>query len=460
MMKKLFFVIGLWMLSFGVSAQEISGDWYGVLEFPGARLRLVFHITHENGQYQASLDSPDQGTKGIPASMVRYVAPELEIQFAALHAEYKGIYDNGKLKGTFTQMNHPIALNLDRQEITVKRPQEPQPPYPYHREEVAFENRKAGISLAGTLTLPQKEGNFPAVVLISGSGPQNRDEELMGHKPFLVLADYLTRQGIAVLRFDDRGVGQSGGVYAQATTLDFATDVEAAVDYLKTRKEIQQTSIGLVGHSEGGIIAPVVASRDQEIAYIVLLAGVGVPGKDLLLQQSADLLRAGNASPEEIQRTVALNRKTYDLLMTSPDHLASQVLDSLWQSELPFLLKEKQLSQEQKEQFIQQQIRSLLSPWFKGFLTFVPEKYLARVKCPVLALNGKKDVQVNARQNLTAIYEILQKNGNNAVDTLYLPDLNHLFQKCHTGVPAEYAFIQETFSPEALKLIADWIHKQ
>lgn len=454
----LFFILFVW-LSFSGMAQEVTGDWFGLLEFPGAKLRLVLHVSGHDGQYKAILDSPDQGVKGIPADVFRYDSSGLVVHFTSISAEYKGKYADGQLKGVFTQLNHPVALSFSREEVKRQRPQEPIAPYPYYSENVVFKNPEAGISLAGTLTLPQKEGKFPAVVLITGSGPQNRDEELMEHKPFLVLADYLTRQGIAVLRFDDRGVGESEGVFAGATTLDFAGDVTAAVNYLRSRKEICKSAIGLAGHSEGGMIAPVVASADRDIAFIVLMAGVGISGKELLLQQSVDLLEAGNAPAGYIKKMAQLNREAYGILMNYPQDQARPLLDSLLQAELPFLANGAVLTPEQKKQFVQQRLMTMMSPWFREFLAFQPEKYLRDVKCAVLALNGKKDLQVNARQNLEAICQILHENKNTKVDTLYLPDLNHLFQNCNKGLPAEYAFIEETISPEVLKIIAEWIVK-
>lgn len=260
-----------------VSAQEISGKWYGMLKLPGTELTIVVNISKtEAGAYTATMDSPDQGAFGIPVNSVTFENKQLELKIDALQAAYKAELVDMVLKGTFTQMGQDLNLNLSQEEIKkpkALRPQEPQKPYPYHDEEVTFTNSKAGIKLAGTLTLPNKSGKFPAVVLISGSGPQNRDEEVFGHKPFLVLADYLTRNGIAVLRFDDRGVNLSEGDHSTATSADFATDVESAVAYLKTRSEIDHKKIGLMGHSEGGLIAPMVAAKDKSIAFIVLLAG-------------------------------------------------------------------------------------------------------------------------------------------------------------------------------------------
>lgn len=456
-MKNLLLFVVFFMLTGGLLAQDITGTWNGVLEFSGVRLRLVLHISGENGLYQATLDSPDQGAKGIPATQVKYADRALEIEITSLRASYKGTFENDRIVGTFTQNNLPVPLNLGRGEVKLIRPQEPQPPFPYLTEEVVFENPDAGIRLAGTLTLPEKEGLFPAVVLISGSGPQNRDEEIAGHKPFWVLADYLTRRGIAVLRVDDRGVGASGGSLFGCTTSDFVTDVMAAVQYLKHRKEINPLGIGLIGHSEGGCIAPMVAAADPEIAFVVSLAGMGVQGQKLLLRQAADILRAMGSSESEITKKTALNGEAFRIVSQYPDSLAGRLIDSLFTQNISLLTDGKSTSPQQQKQLKQLMINQVMQPWMRYFIAFDPVPYWEKVKCPVLALNGEKDLQVEARENLEAIRRALEKGGNKQVKIVYLPGLNHLFQTSPKGLPSEYAFIQETFSPEALKMIADWV---
>ena len=291
------FIIGLLLISSAiVFGQDITGDWNGSLKVQSMQLRLVFHVTKTDAGYSATMDSPDQGAKGIPMSKATFENSILTIEMAAAQIEYTGKLDSTDMVvGTFKQAGQTFPLNLSRKSIekeVVKRPQEPTKPYPYYSEEINFENTKDKITLAGTLNLPKKEGKFPVVVLITGSGPQNRDEELMGHKPFLVLSDYLTRNGIGVLRFDDRGTFASKGNFAKATTNDFATDVESAVNYLKKRKEIDPKHIGLIGHSEGGIIAPMVAVKSKDVSFIVLMAGTAIPGSELLLLQQEAIGRA------------------------------------------------------------------------------------------------------------------------------------------------------------------------
>jgi len=330
----------------------------------------------------------------------------------------------------------------------LKRPQNPARPYPYRDQEVTFENRVQSVTLAATLTIPQGDGPFPAVLLITGSGPQDRDETLLGHKPFLVLADYLTRHGIAVLRADDRGTGKSTGVFGNATTADFATDVEAGFSYLKTRTEVDPHKIGLVGHSEGGVIAPMVAARNKDVAYIVMMAGTGVSGDQVLVAQGEAIELANGKDPAEAAKDAAKKKEMIALVETEkdPDNLEKE-------------LKEK-MTGDIPEPQIGTAIQQLTSPWFRYFMTYDPAIALRKVTCPVLAINGSLDKQVLPKQNLPAIRQALQESGNKHVEIDELPGLNHLFQTAKTGSTAEYAQIEETMSPVALEKISTWILKQ
>jgi hypothetical protein len=355
-------------------------------------------------------------------------------------------------------------MNLSRNAIekeVVKRPQEPLKPYIYYSEEVTFQNKSANISLAGTLTLPSKDGNFPVVILISGSGPQNRDEELMGHKPFLVISDYLTKNGIAVLRYDDRGVGQSTGDFKTATSADFATDVQSAVAYLKTRKEINKKKIGLVGHSEGGIIAPMVAAKSKDVSFIVLLAGTGIPGDQLLLLQQELISKASGVSDSDIKKSIEMNTKIFEIVVKSNDtkklkldvtNLINDTLKNDKNAKIP--------EGEMQVDYIKNQVDQMTSPWMQYFIKYNPAIVLEQVKCPVLAINGEKDLQVPPKENLMAIKNALLKGGNKNVKTKEFPNLNHLFQESKSGSPDEYATIEQTFSPVALEEVMNWIKIQ
>lgn len=439
-------------------AQNITGTWYGRLtQFD---LRLVFHISEKDGSYRTVFDSPDQSSTNIPTGSTTFDGTLLTIEIPKLNAQYRGDYAGEEIKGTFTQNGASFPLVLSRRETIRKRPQEPKPPFPYYSEDLTFENPKAGITLAGTLTLPQKEGKFPAVVLITGSGAQDRNEEIVGHKPFWVIADYLTRRGIAVLRFDDRGTAQSGGQFRGATSEDFATDVQAAVNYLRTRKEIRSHHIGLIGHSEGGLIASLVAANDPGIAFVVSLAGVGVKGSELLVAQSVSTNRIMGASEEEIKIVETTQREAAYIVTHYPHEKIGNKLDSLYTRFFDITPSTRSLAPEERKQFVHQAVNAVMNPAMLYLISHDPEPVLAKVKCPVLALNGEKDIQVSARENLEAIRDALQKGGNRQVKTVSFPGLNHLFQECKTGAMSEYAEIEQTFSPEVLKVMDDWIKEQ
>jgi hypothetical protein len=321
--------------------------------------------------------------------------------------------------------------------------------------------------LAGTLTLPSKESVFPAVILISGSGPQNRNEEIMGHKPFLVIADYLTRNGFAVLRFDDRGVDQSKGDFKSATSADFADDVEAAIAFLKKRKEISPKKIGLIGHSEGGYIAPMVAAKNKDVAYIISLAGPGIPCSDLLVLQAAALSKASGMKQLEIDKNKKINNGAYDIVKKATDgdklrnDLTTYFNKNIDDSVAAHAdVKKEPLNHTEKDQFIQSEVDQLTSPWMQYFLKYNPAKALEKVHCPFLAMNGEKDLQVPPKENIEAIKVALAKAGNKNVTTKILPKLNHLFQECSKGLPEEYSIIEQTFSPNALSEMLNWLKVQ
>ena len=339
-----------------------------------------------------------------------------------------------------------------------RRPQNPVKPYPYNEEEIVFPNESANISLAGTLTFPKSNGKYPAVVLITGSGKQDRDETVYNHKPFLVIADYLTRNGIAVLRFDDRGGGKSTGDHSIATTEDFATDAAAAVQYLKSRNEIDSKKIGLIGHSEGGIIAPMTAVNSSDVAFLVLLAGPAVPGKEILWRQTELILRSNGMGEEEITKNVNQAKKAHEIITNSPDSItAYNKLKEMFDQEFAALSDEEKQKPEYSADNFKAQTKVLLSPWFRFFLKYDPQPILENISVPVLALNGEKDLQVDPEQNLPVIENSLKNGGNKNFKTIKLPGLNHLFQTTKTGALSEYGQNEETFSPDALKIIGDWI---
>ncbi len=461
-MKKIILSIALLFAVFTVSSQDITGDWNGVLKVQGMSLRLVFHITPNENGYKATMDSPDQGANGIPMTAVTFKDNILTLELSSASLKYTSeSISTDSITGTFSQMGQKLPLNLYRKvvaQVKPKRPQEPALPYPYNSEEVTFYNEKGKIKLAGTLTLPKGEGKFPAVILISGSGPQNRDEEIMGHKPFLVIADYLTRNGIAVLRYDDRGTNKSEGDFQKATTPDLATDAMSAVKYLRTRKEINVEKIGLAGHSEGGIIAPIVAAEDKNLKFIVLLAGSGIPGSEILLLQQELIGRANGMKEDDLKKTAEMNSTIYKMIdkIKNTDTLKIKIKDYL-------MIKSKDNNDMKVPEgsnlsdLIDMQINQITSPWMLYFIRYNPAPMLAKVKCPVLAVIGSKDLQVPSQANLTAIENALIKGGNKNITVKELPGLNHLFQESKTGSPNEYAEIEQTISPLLLETVMKWI---
>lgn len=453
-MKKIVFFLIAIFASFNMFGQEVTGQWNGVLKVPGAQLRVVFNVNKSENGISSTMDSPDQGAKGIPVTTTSFENSILKLQIPAASISYEGTLNKeNMIVGNFTQGGQSFAMNMSRGIIEKKvviRPQEPQAPYSYYTEEVTFKNKTDKNILAGTLSLPQKEGHFPAVILISGSGPQNRDEELLGHKPFLVLADYLTKKGIAVLRFDDRGVAKSTGDFKTATTMDFAKDVRAGVDYLSSRKEIFKNKIGLIGHSEGGVIAPIVAGNSKDINFIVLLAGTGIHGDKLMLLQKEKIERQMGVSENEIQKGQEIFKGAYDMI------LASSPIDTNLKTKINSYFK-LQFGEKMNEAQISRLTFQITSPWMIYFLKFDPSTALEKVKCPVLAINGDKDLQVPADVNVDAIKKALAKGGNKKATAKTLRNLNHLFQECKTGSPDEYETLEQTFSPIALEEISKWI---
>ena len=444
-------------------AQDITGAWSGSLTLPQGKLPLIINIANTGNGYSATMDSPLQKAKGIPLSSVTFDGTTLHITMAQANLDYKATYANNAFKGTWVQNGNTLQLNLTRgtEGDKPKRPQEPIAPFPYHTEDITFKNDKANITLAGTLKLPNKEGSFPVVILITGSGGQDRNEEIMGHKPFLVLADHLTKNGIAVLRFDDRGVGQSGGVFENATTNDFATDAEAALAYLKTRKEINKGKIGIAGHSDGGTAAAIAASRNPDVAFVVLMAAGNIPGDELMVLQNYMIGKAQGMPEADLTQLAGLNRKLYDVIKRETDPAKLKAgLTQVFNTDMKPLFISKGVPEAEVEQSMKMQVEGLASTWYANFIRSQPAQYLEKIKCPILAINGDKDLQVAAKANLDAVKRAGLKSGNKKITTKELPGLNHLFQETQTGLPSEYGELEQTFSPLALNEISTWIKQQ
>jgi uncharacterized protein len=434
----------------------VEGLWQGAVETHGMRLRFQLHISHDTeGSLIAALDSLDQGVTGLPANHVTLKDPIFHFEIPSVAGVYEGTLNSAKnaITGKWSQTsadNLPLDFKRSDQTLELRRPQTPARPFSYAEEEVTFGGGTAGNVLAGTLTLPKGEAPFPAVLLIAGSGPQDRDEALANHRPFLLIADALTRKGIAVLRYDKRGVGKSTGNPDTATTMDLAADAQAALAFLKSRKEIDGSRIGLIGHSEGAIIAPYMAGHSKDVKWLVLLAAPATTGEQTLLNQSELIGRAGGLSDEQLEASLGFDQAAYALVRKEKDPNALA-------EKLVALVKETGLDAALPPAALETQLRMLASPWFRFFLDYDPLPNLKAVNCPVLALYGQKDLQVAPKANLPLLEKALHDSMNTQAETRELPDLNHLFQHAYTGTPAEYAAIEETFSPDALALIVDWV---
>ena len=440
------------------AVSAVEGLWQSALDMHGMHLRLQLHVSHDTeGLLIGALDNLDQGVTGLPAINVTEKGSAFHFEIPAVGATFDGTLNAAKnaLAGEWSMGLTTDKLEFKRsdQPSELRRPQTPTKPYPYREDEVAFRNEAADVTLAGTLTLPKGAGPFPAALLIAGSGPYDRDESISNHKPFLVLSDYLTRKGIAVLRYDKRGAGRSTGSADRATTLDLAGDAQAGIAFLKTRKEIDASRLGLIGHSEGAIIAPYIASHSKDLPWLVLLAAPATKGQDTLLNQSELIGRAGGLSDAQLVASLTFDKAAYDLVREEPN-------PGILTGKLNDLVKESGLTSAIPPAALEPQLRMMSSPWFRFFLDYDPIPNLEKTKCPVLALYGQKDLQVPAKTNLPLLQKALREAGNQDADIRQLAELNHLFQHAYSGSPAEYAAIEETFAPEALEIISGWLSQR
>ncbi len=434
-----------------------EGTWQAALDTNGMRYRLQLRISHDaHGVLNATMDSIDQGINGFRASQVTQSDSAIHLELPAIRGTYDGTLNSirNTISGIWRQNGESTSLTFKRSDqiLELRRPQTPKKPYPYREEELDFPNAKAGISLAATFTVPSGRGPFPAAILLAGSGPLDRDEADSGHRPFLVLADHLTRAGIAVLRCDKRGIGKSAGDYETATTADFAADAESALTFLKTRKDVDRRRIGMIGHSEGAIIAPMIASRSADVAWIVLLAGPATKGEETLLLQSDLITRAAGMTSDQVAKSLDFDRESYNLVRSERNRAALE-------NKLLELVRVSGLGPTLPPAFLQRQIHWTSSPWFRYFLDYDPVPALQKTKCPVLALTGEKDLQVPPKENLPLARKALELAGNKDFQVVELPGLNHQFQHCYMGLPAESRAIEETFATDALAMISAWIAK-
>lgn len=439
--------------------QDILGSWMGTLQVADQELRMAYTIDlNQDGSLSAFMHSVDEVIYDIPVNEIHYEEPWLTMISEAVRVTYEGQLVKGRssihFDGHWLQSGQTLDLDLLPVEDILRpiRPQNPQPPFSYEQQEVVFENIPAGIQLAGTLTIPEGTGPFPVLVTISGSGSQDRNSNFFEHKPFWVMADYFARLGIAVLRYDDRGVGGSTNSETEATTADLAGDVIAAVSFLLDHPDIDPNRIGLIGHSEGGIIAPMVATQIEDIALIVLLAGPAVPGSKILLDQNKDIFRAKGAPESVIENRLTYLRQVYQILQDDPNDLITrEKIQQAYTQTYDSALSQEELVNE---------VEAWTSLWLRFFIFYDPGPTLAQVTCPILALFCELDIQVDVNENMPVMESILAEAGHTDYLVHELPELNHLFQTAQTGTIEEYAQIDETFSPAALDFIGEWISER
>jgi hypothetical protein len=480
-LKKALLVCPLVFLFFTSGAQNITGTWKGTLDVQGNQIPVIFHIKKDSSdRWKAAFDSPSQHAFDLPCSDVILKDDSVILVMAIINAKYAGLLntDKSQIAGSWFQGAGSLPLTIRKTSDTAtvkeqKRPQTPKPPFPYHSEDVTYTTADQSIQFGGTLTYPKTDSlnglaearSYPAVILITGSGQQDRDETLFDHKPFAVIADYLTRHGFAVLRVDDRGIGKTTGIFSDATSIDFAKDVETSLDFLKKQPMVNKNKMGLIGHSEGGLIAPIVADEKREIKFIILLAGPGIPIIDLMQQQMEAVSKSNGETVAKARANGQLMRIVWDEAAKNEDsattiqHIRMKIESWFKTLDTATLAKFKSQDTTSINRQIIQAMTALNSKWYKYFISFNPQPYLEKLDCKVLALNGSKDVQVIAATNLKGIKESLQKSKSPEFDVIEIPGLNHLFQTCNSCNPAEYINLEESFSPMALEIMGDWLKK-
>jgi pimeloyl-ACP methyl ester carboxylesterase len=450
----------------GFSQNNFPGLWQGTLKV-SVDLDLIFHINKNNQQqFSVLVDCPQQGLKGLSASNVTVHSDSIIIEMKQLNGSYQGrLLNDSTISGKWSQgVSLPLNLRRIEKVTEVQKPQTPKPPFPYKSEDILYFNASHKIQYGATITIPQGKGPFPAVLLITGSGQQNRDEEVMGHKPFAIIADYLTKKGFVVLRVDDRGMGQTTGDVALATSADFANDALVSLDYLKNRAEVIKEKIGLMGHSEGGMIAEMIGAKRKDLSFIVLLAAPGESITDLMVHQNEAVLTAAGLPKDYIQPYLGLYRKLASAAANAPSAEAAKIeaskLVEEWTAVTPANIVQATTGikdEETKQKFIDLFTRQTSVPWFKYFLSYNPAPDLQKISARVLALNGDRDVQVVSAFNLPAIEAALKKSSSPSWLVKQLPGLNHLFQHCTRCTVEEYGQLDESFAPEALEIIGNWL---
>lgn len=469
-MKNYFFaLVCLLTTTTAYTQYDVRGIWRGTLN--GARdLEVSFEITGDNADVlTAALDVPMQGAKGLKCDTVYITNDTLIVSMKMINGKYTGKIANvNRIEGFWVQNGLSVPLDLDRTKgkIQLNRPQTPQPPFSYKVEEFVFFNRNKSMQFGATITAPKDNKRHPAVILISGSGPQNRDEEIFQHRPFAVVADHLTKQGYVVMRIDDRGVGATGGERENATSRDFADDVIEAIEYLKTRPEVNKRKIGLYGHSEGGLIAQLVAAERDDIDFIVLMAAPGVPVKQTMVEQNKAIIMAGSLGEETAEGYAVLYKDIIDDITssTSRDEVERKMNKSIdsWKAKTnkDIVLQTTGIKDSMSQEvFVYEFLEQAWNNWTVYFMNYKPGPVIEQLDCKVLALNGDRDIQVISRSNLEGIQQALEKSKSKEFEVREIQGVNHLFQECEKCTVQEYAEIEQTIKPEVLDIVANWLNE-
>ncbi len=452
-------------LPMAISAQSnLAGSWHGELDVQGTQLILTMDIHIDSaGQLAGFMHSPMQGANDIPIGRIELEGDSVRIGVSTLMATVRARLMPGDslLTGEFNQgpFTLPITFRRISAPFEFARPQEPQRPFPYVEQEVMIPNEAADVILAGTITLPDTVGTFPAVILVTGSGPQDRNEEIMGHKPFLVISDYLTRRGVVVLRYDDRGFAGSTGDFASGTTYDFADDALAALRFLQQHPNVNPDAAGIIGHSEGGLIAQIIAARsDNPAAFIIMLAGPTISGEEILLSQIQRIQEVSGAPRRVIRRTLRDAKAVFEILKDATDsQQAAEQMEAFYAQRRARTREKHHATYGYNEEAVKQSVPAYTSPWFIAFLKTDPSNYLPKISVPMLALFGGKDVQVLDDLNIEALKTFVKQHNKTNFTWKSYPQRNHLFQVAETGSVQEYATIEETFGEKVMEEMLQFI---
>lgn len=465
-MKNIIFTFII-LLNLTLSAQELQGYWQGQLNNELQKINMQFAFSYDSSRssYIAYLTIPQQMIIRLKINKISVADDSIKINISNFAAKYHGkIFDNDSIIGNLYQSGMSLPLILYRisevDTFSFNRPQNPLPPFPYISKDVEFYNKKDKIKLAGTITIPDSISKHPAVVLISGSGPQDRDESLAFHKPFALIADRLTKAGIVVLRYDDRGVAKSEGNFSIATTFDFADDAKAAINWLKNQPFVDKNNIGVIGHSEGGIIAFYLASKEKNLKFAIALAGVTIPCDQLIALQTKKMMQLYDMPTQITEAYYNFYLQALQIIKTETNDKWKNILDSLFNANFNNLDSSLLSKYNIDKSLINQLTFSYNNIWLKTFINIDPSDYLKNLNCNTLALFGSKDVQVPAAENEEMFKQIAMcKKKSCVVESMTFEGLNHLFQHANTGSTEEYALIEETMSDDVLEKIINWIQK-